>query len=313
VTPDLEPARGRQLADLPPAVADRVRFDVAAPRRLRGDHLPAEAREVFAQLWDGIVADIYDEVAGVRRTKLFSRTMVDRILARVAVRFRQAERALVVTAVYWPLGTTSDRGHVVAGGVGGATSAAAEEVAAYSSAGTGAAVAITSAIVGELFETYVAASGRTRQYQRAGRSPAPDLVVADLAEAMGLGEVAGRRASAGLSRRALAWLDGQLVRRAGRRFSRGLLPVAGVAIGAGAGGVGVRKVLKVPLRPASEDEVIRMARDIVDDPAQRDVAYAADLARFAGYEALPPLPTPASLAAPPPPPVPPPPPPPPPP
>lgn len=285
------PSRYVSLADLPPAVAERLRFDVAAPRRLRGDRLPAEARQVFHDLWDAVVADVYDEVAGMRRTRLFNRAVIERVLTRVANRVQQAERAVVVTAVYWPLPAGSEGRHVAVGGASGAAAAAAEELAAYGSLGTGATVAVVSAIVGELFETYVAASGRAHQYARAGRSPGPDLVVADLAEALGLGAAAGRRTSHELTRQALSWLDGQVVRRLGRRYARGLVPVAGIAIGAGASGVGVRRVLRAPLRPPSEDEVIRMARDIVQDPAARDVAYAADRARFGA-----PLPTAADPA-----------------
>src|SRR5690606_9870743 len=124
---------------------------------------------------------------------------------------QQAERALIVTAVHRPLRTDKEWKHVAMGGVGGAASAAAEEVATYASFGTGATVAIASAVVGELFEAYVAASARTLQYERAGRSPAPDLVVADLAESTGLTAAFGRRASIDLSREAIRWLDEQLV------------------------------------------------------------------------------------------------------
>ncbi len=257
-----------------------MRFANAAPRRFRSDKVPAEAQQVFAELWDGIVADVYDEVAGLSRRKLFSKQVVERIVGRVAVRVRQAERALIVTGVYWPLPGDREWKHIAAGGTGGALAAASEELAAFGSAGTGATVAITSAIVGELFETYVAASGRTQQYRRTGRSPAPDLIVADLAQTMGLTRAAGRRAGHELTREALAWLDARIVERATKRFARGLVPVVGVASGAGLGGSGVRKLLKAPLRPASEDEVFRMAQDIVDDPARYDAAYVEDLDRF---------------------------------
>jgi hypothetical protein len=260
-------------------VADKVRFDNAAPRRLRSDKVPAEARQVLAELWDDIVADVYDEVAGISRRKLFSKPVVARIMRRVAARVQQGERALIVTGVYWPMPGDADWKHVATGGAGGAASAAAEELAAFGSAGTGATVAVTAAIVGELFETYVATSGRTQQYRRVGRSPAPDLIVADLAETLGLERAAGRRAGRELTREALSWLDHRVVERASRRFARGLVPVVGVASGAGMAGSGVRKLLKLPLRPASEEEVVRLAHEIVNDPAHRD-AYVQDLARF---------------------------------
>lgn len=239
---------------------------------------------MFEALWDGVVADVYEELAGLPRRKLFDKRVVEGAMRRVATRFAHAHRALVVTAVYWPVRLKGERRHVAAGGAGGAASAAAEELAAFGSVGAGAAVAIASAVVGELFEVYVAASGRVEQYERAGRSPAPDLVVADLAESLGFSGAAGRRAGGTLTLQALHWLDGYLTRRATRRFSRALLPVAGVFIGAGAGGSGVRRVLRAPLRPASEDEVLRLAREIVDDPAHREAAYEADRQRFAAFE-----------------------------
>jgi len=270
------PARHLELADLPPAIAARVRFSAAAPRRLRSEHLPPEVRDVLEELWDGIVADVYDEVAGLRRTRLWRREVVARVLARVAVRLQQAERALVVTAVYWPLPSEGEARHVAAAAAGGAAAAAAEEIAVYGGVGVGATVAVTAAILGEVFETYVAASGRTHQYRRARRSPAPDLVVADLAEALGLRSALGRRASKELTREAVAWLERQLIERTTRRFLRSLAPVVGVAVGAGMAGAGVRRVLRLPLRPPSEDEVLRIAGDLV---AER--AYAADRARFA--------------------------------
>lgn len=273
------PARHLELGDLPPAIAERVRFSAAAPRRLRSEHLPAEVRQVLEELWDGIVADVYDEVAGVRRTRLARREVVARVLQRVAVRLQQAERALVVTAVYRPLPAEGEGRHVATAAAGGAVAAAAEELAVYGGVGVGATVAVTAAILGEVFETYVAASGRTHQYRRVGRSPAPDLVVADLAEALGLRSVAGRRASQELTREAVAWLERRLVDRTTRRFLRGLVPVVGIAAGAGLAGVGVRRVLRLPLRPPSEDEVLRIAEDLM---AEREAeAYAADRARFA--------------------------------
>ena len=78
------PVRHLELADLPPAVAERLRFGRAAPRRLRGDRLPAPVRGELEQLWDGIVADVYDEVAGLRRYRGLSSATVERVLTRVS-------------------------------------------------------------------------------------------------------------------------------------------------------------------------------------------------------------------------------------
>src|SRR5690606_6166489 len=107
---------------------------------------------------------------------------------------------------------------------------------------------------------------------------APDLVVADLAESTGLTAAFGRRASIDLSREAIRWLDEQLVRRTSRRFARGHIPVAGVAIGAGLSSNGVRRVVNLPLRAPSEDELLRLAQQVVDDDPAR---YGRDRERFA--------------------------------
>jgi hypothetical protein len=136
-------------------------------------------------------------------------------------------------------------------------------VAAYVSAGTGATVAVTSAILAELFETYVAASARTRQYRRAGRSPDPELIATDLAESLGYAGAIGRRTNSELTRSALGWLAHQLVTRTGTRFARGLLPVMGVAVNAGTAGRNLRRVVRSALREPSEQEVVRIAEQIV--------------------------------------------------
>ena len=194
--PDDEGPRHLQLADLPPAVAERISFDHAAPRRLRNDDLPTEIQEELRDLWNGIAADIYDEVAGLRRRKAFRRDTSSTPSVRVAGRLLQAERVVIVTAVHFPVPGEREWRHVAVAGAGGAVAAVAEEAAAIGSLGTATTVAIVAAVVGEVFESYVAASVRTRQYIAAGRSPDPAIIVTDLAEAAGFGESAGRRASA---------------------------------------------------------------------------------------------------------------------
>jgi hypothetical protein len=259
------PSSRRHLAitDLPPALADRLRFENAAPRRLRSDDLPAEVRDELAGLWDGIVADVYDEVAGLRRRKAFSRDQVARVLDRVGHRFLQAERVVIVAAVHTPLKGDRDWKHVAVGGAGGASSAAAEEIAAYGTMGTATTTAIVAAIAGEVLETYVAASARVQQYHRAQRSPDPGVIVTDLAQAAGYGDAVGRRATNHVARDAAKWLGEALLERTARRFVRGLVPVVGVAIGGTMSAVSVRRVTKLALRPPSEDEVLRLANDIV--------------------------------------------------
>lgn len=260
------PVRHLELSDLPPAVAERIRFDRAAPRRLRSDRLPPPVRAELEQLWDGLVADVYDEVAGLRRFRGLSSSTVERVLARVGDRILQAERVIIFAAVHYPM--TSDRPsrHVALAGVGGASAAAAEELAVVGSLGTATAVAILTAVVGEVFETYVAASARTRAYQRAGRSPDPDIVLTDLAESAGYGQSLGRRATPSLARDAAAWMSEVVIKRTATRFSRTLLPVAGVAIGAGMSMFNVRRTARAPLRPPTPDELVRLADEIVQDP-----------------------------------------------
>jgi hypothetical protein len=153
-------------------------------------------------------------------------------------------------------------------------------VAVYGSLGTAAAVAILSAVVGEVFETYVAASARTRQYLNAHRSPDPDVVLTDLAEAAGYSASVGRRASAKMARDAAGWLGEMLAKRTASRFARGLVPVVGVALGAGMSAWNVRTVTRHALRPPAPDELLRLADDIVNDP----VAYADARERYLELE-----------------------------
>jgi hypothetical protein len=269
--PDDGGPRHLELVDLPPAIADRLSFERAAPRRLRNDQLPAEIQDELRDLWNGIAADIYDEVAGLRRRKSFRRENVERALRRVAGRLLQAERVVIVAAVHFPARGEREWRHVAMAGAGGAAAAAAEEAAAIGSLGTATTVAIVAAVVGEVFESYIAASVRTRQYIAAGRSPDPAAIVTDLAEAAGYGGSAGRRASARVAHDAASWLGEKLVTRTAVRFSRSLIPVVGVGAGAGISAFGVLRVTRLPLRPVSESEVVRLAEDVVADQ-QRDAS-----------------------------------------
>ena len=261
--------------------SSRRRFGAARSKRLRDDQLPAEVRDELAALWDGIVADVYDEVAGLKRRRAFGRAQVQRVLERVRDRFLQAERVVIVGAVHRPLAGGADWRHVAAGGAGGAASAVAEEVAAYGTVGTATTTAIVAAIAGEVLETYIAASARVQQYRRAGRRPDPGLVVTDLAQAAGYGDAAGRRATNRVARDAATWLSEALLTRTARRFARGLLPVVGVAIGGTVSAISVRRVTNLPLRPPSEDEVLRLASDVAAD--------TDDLFDLADLGGLPPL------------------------
>ena len=270
------PDRHLELSSLPPAIADRLRFENAAPRRLRSDKLPDAVRDELEDLWDGIVADVYDEVAGLRKTKALSRGTVERALMRVAGRLLQAERVVIVAGVHYPIKGDKTWKHVAVAGAGGGGAAAVQEVSTFATFGTATTIAIVSAVVGEIFETYVAASARSRQYLEAQRSPDPATVVIDLAEAAGYGDSAGRRATVQAAHGAATWLGEQVVRRTATRFARSIIPVVGVGVGAGMSALGVRRVTKLALRPVSELEVRRLAEEVLGDP---DV-YASDLERF---------------------------------
>lgn len=267
-----EPSRHVRLSDLPPAVAERVAFGGAAPRRLRSERLPPEAREVFRDLWDDIVAEVFDEMAGRSRRQLFDKDVINRVLQRVASRMQQGERALVAVAVYAPLPGDREWKHIGIAGAGAGVGAATEEAAAYFSAGTGATVAVCSAIAAELFETYVAASARTRQYRREGRSPDPELIATDLAESLGYRGSIGRRTNSELTHAVVSYLSDQLLVRTSTRFARGLLPIMGVAVNAGTAGRNIRRVVRLPKRNPSEQEVMRQAEGIVAEHEAWDTA-----------------------------------------
>jgi hypothetical protein len=184
---------------------------------------------------------------------------------------------VIFAAVHYPLKGERPRRHIAVASIGGGSAAAAEALAVYGSFGTTAAVAILSAVVGEVFETYVAASARTRQYLNAHRSPDPDIVLTDLAEVAGYSTSVGRRASPKLARDAAGWLGEQLAKRTASRFARGLVPLVGIALGAGMSAWNVRAVTRHPLRAPAPDELLRLADDIMNDPA----AYAEARDRYA--------------------------------
>lgn len=225
--------------------------------------MPDEARQVFHDLWGDIIGDIYDEMAGRNRRQLFDREVINRVLARVAVRMQQGERALITAAVYAPLPGDREWKHIGVAGLGAGAGSVVEEAAAYLSAGTGATIAVASAILGELFETYVAASARTIQYRREGRSPDPELIATDLAESLGFSGSIGRRTNSELTRSVVSYLSEQLLVRTSARFARGLLPLMGIALNAGTSGRNIRRVVKLAMREPSEQEVMRHAQNIM--------------------------------------------------
>jgi hypothetical protein len=262
----VSPVRHVGLDALPPALAERLRFEHAAPRRLRSDKVPDAVRAELEDLWDGIIADVYDEVAGIPKRKALGRQNVERALLRIADRLVQAERVVILAGVSRPMPGARAWKHIAVAGAGGGGAAAASEISAFATFGTATTIAIVSAVVGEVFETYVAASARTQQYEAEGRIPDPATVVMDLAEAAGYGDSAGRRATVRAVEDAATWLGEQVVRRTATRFARGIVPVVGVGIGAGMSAWGVRRVTKLPLRRVSPLEARRLAEEVMGDP-----------------------------------------------
>jgi hypothetical protein len=250
---------------LPADVAEQLRFDRAAPARLRSSAVPEEVRAELADLWNGIVGEIFDEVRGLDRRTALRRSTVTRVLQRVSGRILRAEQVVIFAGTQRPLPTTSEPRHVAFAAVGGATTAAAEEVAAFGTAGTGATIAIAAAIVGEVFETYVAASARSHQYRKAHRPVDPATVMIDLAEAAGYGDATGRRATLSVTRGAARWLAHRIVRRTSARFARALVPVVGIGIGAAGSGWSLHRVNRLALRPPSAAEVEALTVDLAVD------------------------------------------------
>lgn len=248
-----------RLHDLPAEIADRLEFDAAAPASLRrAPGLPPEAREVVRAIWNGLVADVYDEMRGTGRRALFDKGTILRVLERLNARIDEANRLMIVVGAHAPMPGSSVRHVGVAMGASG-VSAGVTEIVAFGSAGTAAAASVTAAVVGELFETYLATSARVGQYQRAGRLPGPEILAHDLAEALGRERVDRVDASRQSIEALLRWLANQATHRMQRRLLKGLVPMLGIGVSAGASARDMRRVLAVAMRVPDAEEVRRLA------------------------------------------------------
>jgi hypothetical protein len=145
----------------------------------------------------------------------------------------------------------------VAAGVSGTTTAA-EQSMLIASATTAAALAVTTALVAELVEVYLAASARTGQYRAAHREPGPDLIAADLADALGGTPLSARSNGRLATQQALATLATRLLARSSRRLVQGATIGVGVAWSSGASVRTLRKVVGLEMRPPTTDELDRM-------------------------------------------------------
>jgi hypothetical protein len=281
---DLTPAPAGQhteLSDLPEGLADQLSFEQAAPAALRNDkRFPPEVRGLFEEIWDGIVADVYVELIHEqqkgRKRGQFSRPTIRRIMQRVSDRLHRSQAALIVAGVYYPA-PGSPTAHSVAAGATGGVLAGVEEVVAYSSAGPAAATAVTAAMLAELLDTYLAASARTRQYQRWGRSPSAELIATELARARGVDHHA-RRASTASMRAMLRQLGENLVARTGRRFFRGLIPAVGIAINAVSSGNDVRRIARLEPAAIDTEEAERLRDEAPPPPYDESMVRILELA-----------------------------------
>jgi hypothetical protein len=251
------------LDDLPAEVADELRFDTAAPRALRAAKLPPEVRATFRYVWNGVIADVYDELRGESRTGHLRRSTVSRILERIGLRLQQSQVALIVAGVYYPFPGTKTG--VATAGLTSAGLAGTEEIIAFSSAGTAAAGAVGAAVMGELLEVYLAASGRTRQYRDVGRDPSPERIVEDLAEVYGSRGRAGRRTTVETVQFALRRLAAQTLPRTGSRFFKALIPGVGIVVSGALSVRDMRRVQAVPIAPVDVAEAERLRDQALGD------------------------------------------------
>ena len=113
----------------------------------------------------------------------------------------------------------------------------------------------------ELYETYVAASARTQQYRAAERDPDHVRIAVDLADAW-----THRRTEQIAARQfvdcALERLERRLAIRSWRRLLEAISVVVGVVWAAGSTTRALTKVLRLPMRPADEEELKRMAEKL---------------------------------------------------
>jgi hypothetical protein len=135
-----------------------------------------------------------------------------------------------------------------------------EQAIAISSAGAAATSVVASSLLLEFYGTYVAASARSRQcqYRDAHRDPDHARIAIDLADAW-----TSRRTERIIGRQfvdtALRRLERRLAVRAWRGIIEAVSLVVGVVWAAGSTTRAMSQVLRLPMAPADEEELARMA------------------------------------------------------
>jgi hypothetical protein len=235
-------------------------------------------------VWNGVIADIYDEMKGAAKTSHLSRATIQRILDRIGTRLQQSQVVLIVAGVYYPF--PGRRSGVAAAGLTSAGLAGTEEVIAYTSAGTAAAGAVGAAVMGELLETYLASSARTQQYRRYGRSPSPERIVQDLAEVYGASGRTARRTKIETVQWAMRRLASQTVARTSGRFFKALVPGVGIVLSGAFSVRDVRRVLAVPIAPVDVDEAERLRDEAMGSEPSYEESVERLLGLFGGLDTL---------------------------
>jgi hypothetical protein len=240
-----------------PRVPAQFAFDNAAPRILRSnDRLPAEAREAFRHVWDGVVVEVADHFNRYSYGEARKPRNLKKLLHRLEGLLNRAQELMIVCGTYWPMPGAATTQAVLATG-GSVTITGVEQAVAYGSAGMAATSVVASSLLLELYETYAAASARTRQYRDAQRDPDHVLIAVDLANAW-----RSRRTEQIATRQfvdtALGQLEKRLAVRSWHKIVEAVSLVVGMVWAAGSTTRAMSKVLRQRMAPADEAELARL-------------------------------------------------------
>jgi hypothetical protein len=247
-----------------PAVPPQFAFDKAAPRILRqNDQLPVQAQEAMRHIWDGVVVEVGKHFAQHGYREARKPKNLKALLRRLERLLNDAQELMIVCGTYWPMpGGAARLATIATGGSAGVTGV--EQAIAFGSAGVAATSVVTSSLIIELFETYMAASARTQQYRAAQRDPDHYRIAVDLADAW-----AGRRREQIYTRQlvdvALERLEVRLAARAWGRLMEAISAIVGIVWAGGSTARAMTRVLRLPMRPADEEELARLAQRLHAD------------------------------------------------